>query len=281
MGIKHIGMTPVEIQTLGEGERNTRQDWVATEEPLEIRVMDAPGAERGYHSLAVTMRTPGDDLALTAGFLFSEGIVTSSEDIIQLEHCVSTPEESRGNIVNVRLANIKKLHIESLSRHVYTSSSCGVCGKAVIETIFHKCSELPIDDFRISRNIIPSLFSHLAEAQEIFSTTGGLHATALYSETGELILLREDVGRHNAMDKVIGYLLMRKELPASRTIVLVSGRASFELVQKAILAGIPIMVSIGAPSSLAVKTARRFNMTLVGFVKGGRFNIYASPERIL
>ncbi len=263
--IKRAGSTTrFRITSVTEGKSRVREDLVATEEPLEIRV--------NGQSIAVTMRTPGHDFELAAGFLFTEAALTTREQIAQIRYCA---DPQNYNVVTVDLRPGVKFDADRLTRHVFTSSSCGICGKASLDQVRATCPvalapppELPDDFFGKLPAIVRS-------EQSLFEKTGGLHAAALFDTTGKLLLLREDVGRHNAMDKLIGALLLKGELPASERIVMVSGRASFELVQKALLAGIPVMAAVGAPSSLAVDLAREFGMKLVGFLREGRFNIYA------
>jgi len=243
---------------------------LTTEEPLEIRV----GVDGAQHSLAVTMRTPGHDFELAAGFLFSEGVIAGRKVIDRIRYCA---DPQNYNVVTVDLVAGTTFDPARFSRHVYTTSSCGVCGKASLELVR---ASLPPAAAR--RPVAPppaeflcALPAKLREAQPVFARTGGLHAAALFNGDGKLLLLREDVGRHNAVDKLVGARLLGDKLPAADTILLVSGRASFELVQKAVMAGIPVFAAIGAPSSLAVDLAREFGVTLVGFLREGRYNIYA------
>lgn len=257
------------------------RDLVAREEPLEIRVISEVGGRRVRDSVAVTMRTPGEDFELAGGFLFSESVVRRSRDIWRLDHCVEGPATADGNIVDVQLRPGLRFDTERLSRHVITSSACGVCGKASIEAVQAVCPAKPVGSFRLPAGLLQRLPEALAGGQDVFSHTGGLHAAALFDAAGRLLELREDVGRHNALDKLVGSLLLGDRLPASERLVLVSGRASFELVQKALMAGIPCLAAVGAPSSLAVELAKTFDMSLVGFLRGDRFNVYAGAERIV
>lgn len=248
------------------------QDYLAVEEPLEIRV-------RGK-GIAITMRTPGFDHELAAGFLVSEGIVKKRSDIIQIAHCQSGENVDLGNVLQVFTSPALKINFKHLTRHVFASSSCGLCGKASIESVH--CRFPPVvSDWRIPGTLLATLPDQLRKAQETFEKTGGLHAAALFNIGGELQVLREDVGRHNAVDKVIGYQFLRDELPLQHSILLVSGRASFEIMQKALAAGIPVVAAVSAPSSLAVEFARESHQTLIGFLRGSNFNIYTHPERIL
>ncbi len=261
-------------------ERRRRSDLVATEEPLEVRVVAEERGRRVKHSVAVTMRTPGHDRELAAGFLFTEGVVSGGDAIWKIAHCETGPAESAGNVVEVFLAPEVEFDPARFTRNVYTTSSCGVCGKTSLELLKVVCPAPPRGDFRVSAATLAALPAKLRDAQPVFERTGGLHASGLFSPEGELLLLREDVGRHNALDKVIGALLLEDRLPASDTLVLVSGRASYELVQKAVMAGIPALVAVGAPSSLAVTTAHELGMTLVGFLREASFNVYAGEERM-
>ncbi|MHB1868749.1 MAG: formate dehydrogenase accessory sulfurtransferase FdhD [Nitrososphaerales archaeon] len=228
------------------------------------------------------MGTPGNDFELSAGFLLSEGVARNREDIVRMSYCTDPEEIQRYNIVNVYLSENVLFDTQQLSRHVYTSSSCGVCGKASLEQVRTVCNRLPVGTVKVSSKIILSLPSKLKDAQNIFTKTGGLHAAALFdAASGSVIKLREDVGRHNALDKIVGSLLMAGSLPASETLLMLSGRASFELVQKAAVAGIPFICAVGAPSSLAVELACEYKMTLVGFLRENSFNIYSGGERII
>lgn len=258
-------------------------DVLAIEAPLEISLEYGPASQRQGHSLAVTMRTPGHDAELVAGFLLSEGIVASPADLLAVAHHADPrrPKE-RGNVVRAELAPGVALELHRLERHFYTTSSCGVCGKTSIEAV--KAASCPVPpplaSPRVPASLIHELPARQRAAQPVFEQTGGLHATALFSAQGELLLLREDVGRHNAFDKVVGAALLAGQLPLSQHVVLLSGRASFELVQKAALAGVAILAAVGAPSSLAVEAAEEFGLTLLGFVRNDRFNIYTHAQRI-
>ena len=259
----------------------------ALEEPLEIRVASGPRDDRRQTSLSITMRTPGapdseSDFELAAGFLWTEGILTAPDQVEQVRYSgFPSLEGGHRNVVVVELAPGVMLDMPNLERHVYTSSSCGVCGKTSLEAVRIRSSfALTNDGIRWNPAAIHRLPDTLREAQAVFDRTGGLHAAALFTPSGDLQALREDVGRHNAVDKLIGAQLRAGELPLSDRLLLVSGRASFELVQKAMMAGIPVLASVGAPSSLAVDLARDNGMTLLGFVRNERFNIYSGPERI-
>ena len=253
------------------------QDLLAVEEPLEIRLQHTLDDK----SISITMRTPGNDSELAAGFLFSEGILHNAAEIRAIRWSNKSNGNPRqlGNSVTVEL-NVD-VDLDRLERHFYTTSSCGVCGKASIEAIeMQGCPVLPRNSPIVEAGVIHLLPDALRRAQLVFERTGGLHAAALFSPDGTLQLLREDVGRHNAVDKLIGAEVLAGHTPLSNQLVFVSSRSSFELVQKALMAGIPILAAVGAPSSLAVETAQRFNLTLLGFVRNGRFNIYSGASRI-
>ncbi len=255
----------VPIRKIG-GESATEQDLVAVEEPLEIRI--------GGRNVAITMRTPGNDRELAAGFLRSEGILQDFSHIAE----ITEPEM---NVVDIRLRDESSVDFDRLERHFYMSSSCGVCGKASIGALETSgCPMLIRDRPLIAADVIHALPRALRERQAVFERTGGLHASALFDTSGELLDLREDVGRHNALDKLIGAAFLSGSLPLSDQVLLLSGRVSFELVQKALTAGIAVIAAVGAPSSLAVEVALRFGMTLAGFVREGRFNLYSGDWRI-
>ncbi len=261
------------------------QDALAVEEPLEIRLGYEADGQRLTQSISITMRTPGHDFDLAAGFLFTEGIVQSAEQIRHIQHCgevSSGMSGGQGNVVKVELAADVAIDFARLQRHFYTSSSCGVCGKTSIEALqVTGCQTLPKSELQFAATTIHTLPKKLRAAQSVFDSTGGLHAAALFHAAGDLLALREDVGRHNAVDKLIGAQFRAGHTPLSDSLLLVSGRASFELVQKALVGGIPILAAVGAPSSLAVELARNFGMTLIGFVRDERFNIYCGAERII
>ena len=268
------------VRVVGEA-REAREDALAVEEPLDIRLVWGTPSEKRQKSLSITMRTPGDDVALALGFLVAEGIVTSSGDVADAAHCGnSVRDDGTTNIVKVTLAPQRHFDMERLERHFYTSSSCGVCGKTSLEAV-RSAPHAPIGlGPRVTPDIVHALPATLQAAQAAFARTGGLHAAGLFDAGGHLIALREDVGRHNAVDKVVGDQLRAGALPAHDRILLVSGRASFELVQKALMAGIAVLAAVGAPSSLAVELAKAESMTVLGFVRDGRFNVYAGEERL-
>lgn len=271
------------IRKVRDDRSSRRRDRLAVEEPMEIRLnLPGPTGERRDHSLSVTMRTPGDDFQLAAGFLFTEGVVEASDDIEEITYCLGTEKaEQAYNVVSVRLRAGIHFDPELLQRNFYTTSSCGVCGKTSLEAIeTQRCPILPQGHPVMAMATVHTLNEQLHGDQSVFQATGGLHAAGLFSAEGELISLREDVGRHNAVDKVIGEKLLADELPLNDYLLMVSGRASFEIMQKALVAGIAMVAAVGAPSSLAVDLAREFGMTLLGFVRDGRYNVYAGGSRV-
>jgi FdhD protein len=259
------------IVRLREESSQVCEDSLSVEEPLEIRV--------GEEAIAVIMRTPRDDFDLVAGFLFTEGLIGHSRDLGTISYCSTAAPPNLENVVEVRLAEGVEFDLAQLKRNFYVSSSCGVCGKASIEAITRQAAALEVD-FRVEREVLYSLEHKLRAAQTVFSQTGSLHAAGLFDENGELLVLREDVGRHNAVDKLVGSFLLRNQPIPSRSILLVSGRTSFEIIQKAHIAGIPIVAAVSAPSSLAVDLAHEGGMTLVGFLRGRGCNIYTGEQRI-
>ena len=277
------------VEKIDLSSRSIFQDVLAIEEPLEIRLDFDQGGIRQQKSVSITMRTPGNDFELAAGFLFTEGIVTHPRDIEKINHCGPVQSFGTSNTVKVRLADTARFDFKSLERHFYTSSSCGVCGKSSIDALVTRniysqdlsgTSELK-NEFKLNSEMIHFLPERLRSAQSIFESTGGLHASGLFSREGELLGVFEDVGRHNALDKLIGSAFLKEEMPLSSRVLLVSGRVSFELVQKASMAGIQTLAAVGAPSSLALKLAEEMRMTLLGFVRNQRFNIYCGGERVV
>ena len=290
----------VAIRRINGSAETDENDCLAAEEPLEIRVEG--------HSVAIVMRTPGEDRELAAGFLVTEGLVHAAGDLVEIRHhshcllpwrkgdghlkkeneAVRGEEDSRtgretglsdGNVINVRLRNPESFDLKKLTRHVFTSSSCGICSKASIEAVRQQFP--PVEDLcEIEPQVLMGLPGALAPAQESFKRTGGLHACALFDLTGRLLVLREDVGRHNALDKVVGWALLADRLPLRQRVLLLSGRTSFEMMQKALAAGVPIVAAVSAPSSLAAEFARDSGQTLVGFLRGERMNIYAGADRV-
>jgi FdhD protein len=273
------GFAETKINRISSTGARSDIDVLAVEEPLEIR-LGLSGAAK-HKAISITMRTPGDDFDLAAGFLFTEGIIQNAEQIKTIRFCgLPAKDKNIKNTLVVEIAEGVEIDLKRLERHFYTSSSCGVCGKSSIEALHTGAKKLN-DSFRVNAEIIHFLPTTLRQAQDVFDRTGGLHASALFDGDGKLDILREDVGRHNALDKVIGAKFMAGKTPLSDKILLVSGRTSFELVQKALMAGIPILAAVGAPSSLAVELAAEFGMTLIGFVRNERFNIYTGEERIV
>lgn len=272
----------IKAQRVHRAQARRLDDVLAVEEPLEIRLVFGETGRRIEHSISITMRTPGDDFELAAGFLYSEGIIHSHDDVDQIAYCLGPEKEKQEyNVVSVQLSPGVRFDPDRLLRHFYMTSSCGVCGKASLEALqIGSDPALPPDRPAIAAEIVPQLADRLRQAQSVFEKTGGLHAAALFDVQGSLVSLREDVGRHNAVDKIIGERLLANKFPLFDHVMMVSGRAGFEIMQKALVAGIPLVVAVGAPSSLAVELAREFGMTLLGFARGDGFNIYAGAQRV-
>ncbi len=270
---------PIEIIKVNDAVAYHANDMLAAEEPLEIRIGFGEANQRTQKSISVTMRTPGSDFELANGFLFTEGIIKNAEDIISIKHCNGLNE----NVVRVELKEGVAVEMNKLERNFYTTSSCGVCGKSSIEAVKTVCRlPQPIDDtLTFSPEIIYSLPGILRSRQDVFDCTGGLHGCGLFDNAGNLLLTREDVGRHNALDKLIGASLNKSMFPLHKYLLLLSGRASFELIQKAWMAGIKIIAAVGAPSSLAVQMAEECGITLVGFLRNKTFNIYSGADRVM
>lgn len=264
------------VVRIRNGVAGSRADTLVAEEPLEIRLNGKP--------LAITMRTPGDDFALAVGFLASEGVLASASDVRAVTYCEGAAEDGTNtyNVVNVQLAAGVPVPDITLERNVYTTSSCGLCGKASLDAVrtATRFPGLAEDPVRVGARVLGELPDRLRAEQKVFERTGALHGAGLFSAGGELIDVREDVGRHNAVDKIVGRALQAGRLPLAGTVLLVSGRASFELAQKAVMAGIPVLAAVSAPTSLAVDLALESGLTLVGFLRGGDMNIYAGEERI-
>ncbi|WAX76874.1 formate dehydrogenase accessory sulfurtransferase FdhD [Streptomyces sp. KMM 9044] len=264
------------VVRIRDGVVSSRPDTLVTEEPLEIRLNGEP--------LAITMRTPGDDFALAVGFLVSEGVLATAADLRNVLYCAGARADGVNtyNVVDVQTAPGVVIPDITLQRNVYTTSSCGLCGKASLDAV-RTTTRHPVADsppLRVTPELLASLPDRLRASQRVFDRTGGLHAAALFDEDGELLDVREDVGRHNAVDKLIGRALQSGNLPLSRTVLMVSGRASFELAQKAVMAGIPLLAAVSAPSSLAVDLAAETGLTLVGFLRGSSMNVYAGEDRV-
>ena len=272
----------VQAQRVRQAQASRLEEVLAVEEPLEIRLAFGEAGRRVEQSISITMRTPGDDFELTAGFLYSEGIIHGHDDIDRISYCLGPEKEKQEyNVVSAQLRPGVRFDPERLLRHFYATSSCGVCGKASLEALqVRGFPMLPRDRPTIAAEIVPRLAGRLRQAQPVFEKTGGLHAAALFDAQGNLVSLREDVGRHNAVDKLVGERLLLNQVPLHDYCMMVSGRVGFEIVQKALVAAIPLVVAVGAPSSLAVELAREFGLTLLGFARGDGFNIYAGAQRV-
>lgn len=269
--IRRLDLT--QVAEWNDGRVRDQQDFLAAEEPLEIRI--------GDNSLSVTMRTPGDDLELASGFLLTEGLIERREQILSISQEAQEGETNPGNVVRVELAPDAAPDLVKLRRHFFASSSCGICGKASIDAVRVSSLHSPNPHFRMAAETLLALPAALRREQDVFERTGGLHAAALFTAAGKLQVLREDIGRHNAVDKVIGWALGERLVPLRDSLLLVSGRGGFEIVQKAIRAGIPALASVSAPSGLAVQLAREMRLTLVGFLRERRFVMYSGRERIV
>ncbi len=276
-------MTPTSasrlVRVIEDGRARTRPDHVATEEPLEIR-LDAGGRRQ---VVAVTMRTPGADFELAVGFLFAEGVIAGRDDVRRITFCTDpdVDGEQRHNIVNVELAGGVAPDLRSLERHFFTTSACGVCGKATLDALEVRGCATRTGGPAVAVQVLYALPERLRGGQGVFDSTGGLHAAGLFDTAGELVAIREDVGRHNALDKLVGWAVLEGRVPLDDHLLLVSGRSSYEILQKAIVAGLPMVCGISAPSSLAVDLAERFGVTLVGFLRDRRCNVYAHADRVL
>ena len=269
------------IHRFTSNSSEAKPDILAIEEPLEIRLGFGPESDRIQKSLSITMRTPGHDFELALGFLFTEGIIQKMDDVTHIDYCTDDAGERSPNIVRVELSAEIKLDWGKFQRHFYTNSSCGICGKASIESLETICPTPITSKIRVHVDVINSLSTTMRKEQLVLNHTGGLHAVALFDSGGNILFLREDIGRHNALDKIIGAALFKSMTPLTEHIVLLSGRSCFELIQKSVVAGLPMIVSVGAPSSLAVETAEKFNVTLAGFANGERFNCYTGVQRII
>lgn len=261
-----------QVHEWSEGRVRSFQDYLVGEEPLQIRV--------GKHALTVTMRTPGHDIELATGFLFTEGLIQRREQIYSIDHVTDCKATERGNIIQIELASDVALDLENTQRNFFSSSSCGICGKASIESVRARGVRPPNPNFRLDPEILCRIPDALRSGQQIFGRTGGLHAAGLFDAGGKLLAEREDIGRHNAVDKIIGWALRENRLPLSDSILMVSGRGGFEIIQKAAVAGVPVIASVSACSSLAVQFAREVGITLVGFLRDRRFVVYSAGERL-
>jgi FdhD protein len=267
-------VTTVRVCALDGDQVRDVPDKLVTEEPMEIR-LHGPGQEP--EALAVTMRTPGHDFELAVGFCLTEGLLHSADDLDSVAYCLAGQGEQEYNIVTVKVR--APVDRRGHTRAFVANASCGLCGKTTLDDIEQQVDRVA-DGPMLARSVLASLPERLREAQRVFDATGGLHAAARFTADGELVTLREDVGRHNALDKVVGHALLERQLPLSDTVLMVSGRVSFEIVQKAAMAGIPVVCAVSAPSSLAVDAAHRLGQTLVGFVRGDRANVYSRPDRL-
>jgi FdhD protein len=276
-----VSTTLIQVTKITSQGKAFTTDALAIEEPLEIRIEYGPAANRQLKNISVTMRTPGHDLELAIGFLFTEGIINSVADIAENGYSFKPCAENKENTILIKLKDDVDFDLQNLDRNFYTTSSCGVCGKASIEAIRTISTRATVqDDIEITSEFLHRLPDILRHNQEVFGITGGLHASAIFDTSGELLIAREDVGRHNALDKLIGAALKLNMLPLNSDVLMLSGRMSFELIQKAAMAGIKIVVAIGAPSSLAVELALEFDITLIGFLREQRFNIYSGQHRV-
>ena len=272
----------VTVDKVSKSAAISASDWVAVEEPLEIRLGYSTPSGHTASSVSITMRTPGNDAELALGFLHTESIIHSPDDVTSVEHCgPAAPDTGNHNIVRVDLAPHVAVDLGRLQRHFYTTSSCGVCGKSSLDALRVTGAEpLQSGPALFRKDTLISMPEALRSHQETFEQTGGLHAAAAFNSQGEILVVHEDVGRHNAVDKVIGTLLMQNSLPANELGLIVSARASFELMQKTLIAGFPLLAAVSAPSSLAVQLAQEFNVSLVGFLRGDTYNIYSAGDRI-
>lgn len=271
----------LDITRVTTTESEAKPDIVCVEEPLEIRLGYGPLDDRQQWNAAVTMRTPGHDRELAVGFLYNEGILPSYDDVVRMEYCRDEQGALSDNILRIELRPEIEIDKSQHQRNFYTTSSCGVCGKASLEAIEAHCQPVPVGELRHRKSVVFQLGEVLRSKQLLFKHTGGIHACGLFDTNGNLMALREDVGRHNAMDKLSGYALEQIMQPLCDHILMLSGRASFELIQKAAMTGIGTVVAVGAPSSLAIECARNFGITLIGFAKKKQFNVYTAPERIV
>ena len=273
-------VAPISVHRVSGHAHSERPDLLAVEEPLEIRLGYGPGQDREQRTLAVTMRTPGHDHELALGYLLAEGLIGQRADVLSCRHCVQDAQKE-GNVIRVELAETVAPNWPLLDRFGYASASCGLCGKTSIEAIRQQGAVSLGVGIRVSADIIHGLSERVRQFQPVFAHTGGIHAAALFLEDGQIRRVREDIGRHNALDKVVGATFLEEGFPLTRYGLFLSGRIGFELVQKAWMAGILLIVAVGAPSSLAVQLAQEANITLVGFVRNEQFNVYTNPQRII
>ncbi|HEY7107583.1 MAG TPA: formate dehydrogenase accessory sulfurtransferase FdhD [Acidimicrobiia bacterium] len=267
-------VTPVRVTALDGDRAIEKPDRLVTEEPMEVRV-HGPGQEP--RPLVVTMRTPGNDFELAVGFCLTEGILAGPDDVDTVAYCLAGEGDQEFNVVTVALR--QPVVLDGPERRFVANASCGLCGKTTLDEVEHRCEPVA-DGPVVARSVVAGLPDAIRAAQKLFDTTGGLHASGAFTPDGELVALREDVGRHNALDKLVGHAVLERRVPLSGEVLMVSGRVSFEIVQKAAMAGFPVICAVSAPSSLAVDAAQRFGQTLVGFVREGRANVYTHPERV-
>ncbi len=274
---------PLKTLRFRNGEILNEDDLVVVEEPLEIRLGFGPIEDRAEKSLVITMRTPGNDYELAAGFLYCEGIISSNEQIVSIKYCHSSgAEQEEDNVVRVELHPDVEVDLSNSERHGFSHSGCGICGLTSIDSAFKLASDNIFgDDIKIDMRLISSLPEKSHQHQHNYKHTGGIHSASLFSDKGEFVDIMEDVGRHNAVDKLIGKRLLNKESNSTSPILFLSGRMGFELVQKAAMAGYPILISVGAPSSLAIQLGMKMKMTLIGFTRNNKFNVYCGEERLL
>ncbi|MCC6250974.1 MAG: formate dehydrogenase accessory sulfurtransferase FdhD [Bacteroidia bacterium] len=268
------------ITLISSGKVWQQDDLVAVEEPVELRLFYMDNNIPVEKPISITMRTPGNDFELAAGFILTEGIINNCSDIDYISYCIRTDKETENNIVKIVLKKEITVNINQAERNFFINGSCGICGKASINAIQQQSKFTSNHALKISHQQIKQYMRQMQSEQINFKYTGGIHACALFNQEGKMLLVREDIGRHNALDKLIGYYVLRNELPLQNNILLLSGRISFELVQKAVMAGISIVIGVGAPSSLAIDTAQQTGLTLIGFLKENSMNIYTHPERI-
>lgn len=280
--MKSTGVDQIPVLRIDADAFEQFTDTIVVEEPLEISLEYGPSANRRLHSLAVTMRTPGNDQALALGFLLSEGIISKPEDVVEVRRLPHKKGHQVENTILVALSPGLRFDMDRLNRHFYTSSSCGVCGKTSIEMVQSTIYHFPRPGFpKVHKAVFYELPEKLRRAQAVFDSTGSIHASGLFDANGNLLLLQEDVGRHNALDKLLGQAFEENQLPFKNQILLLSGRISFELVQKALMAGVPVIAAVGAPSSLAVEMAEAYGTTLIGFLRNNKFNVYCGKDRII
>ncbi len=264
----------IKVKRYQQGQISETEDLVALEEPLEVRLGYGVASDRQQERLAVTMRTPGNDFELGLGMLYGEGIISSRKEVESVHYCETVKPEEKENVIRIELSEGVEVDWKKIQRHIYSHAACGVCGKTSIDAVLQDCQPVDSEDIVLDPLVISTLPARLKERQLVFKHTGGLHAVGLFDINGNLLEIREDVGRHNALDKLVGAMLEKKQIPLSKRILLLSGRISYELVQKSARAGIPVVCAVGAPSSLAVSLAKDAGIKLIGFVKEDYYNVY-------